>query len=118
MSVDVAPPSYLTVQPWERGRSLGIDSETFRCLARTSLAIIEGISGHFMGIYRAECGCCLDIFSAHQLFTIRIDSEAKQLALFLSDLDSTTPPLCIFSGSNAPDGWRELGRTARKEILQ
>jgi hypothetical protein len=111
-------PGYLDVSRTERGSSLGIDSETYRLLAATSLGVIEG-TGSFMAVFalRDGSGCGLDIFGADRFLAIEIDHLGVKLHLFASDLDAAETP-CILSIANSPDGWRELGVIARTEITK
>jgi hypothetical protein len=116
-AADMLPPVYLDVSEGETGRSFGLDFQTYRLLARTSLSVIQNVPNHFMGIYRAGECVSLDIWGTAALLTICIDSGANRLELFLcDDLDSPQEPVCILSTDNSLSGWRTLGQLARAEM--
>jgi hypothetical protein len=81
-------------------------------LCATALAVIEGVPDCFMGIYRlpGEAGCALDIWTSDRCLTVQINSQTKQLGLFLySDLDSPLERMCILSVNSSGEEWRRLG---------
>jgi hypothetical protein len=107
-------PAYLPVDPYDRGSSLGISFEDYRCLARTALSMPRDT----MGIYKLGSEtCALDIYHGNRCLTIQVNSRLGHLCLLLSaDLDSTDDPLCILSVGNSEDDWKRLGQIARKQI--
>jgi hypothetical protein len=116
MSVETLPPNYLSLSPWERGTSLNISFQTYRWLAVNALAITRD-NPSFMGIYVTESGCCLDIFASTKCLTIKIDSRAQSLCLFLAEnLDSPEVPTCILSIENSNAGWSQLTETAKFQL--
>ena len=109
-------PEYFTPPPQERGDSLGLDFETYRRLARTSLAIIKD-RPLMMGLYRLEDGCGLDIFGKINCLTIVIDSAQDQLALFTCGMDAPFgSAVCLLSADTSEKSWRKLLRIAQREI--
>ena len=112
MSVGTLPPAYLTLEPCERGTSLGISFEDFRHLARTALAITKDIPGSFMAVYRTEGGCILDLLLRHHCLSIQVSSRSHEVSLFAAGLDSAEAAVCLFAGSNCPEDWRALQNCA------
>jgi hypothetical protein len=116
MSALQAPPEYLHLKADERGEGLGISWDDYRALARTALKVIKDIP-YEMGIYRWPEGAALDIWSGDRCLTIQINSAAKELSLFRAEMDGAGV-ICLLTVSNSEEDWRELGRIARREILQ
>ena len=112
------PPEYLQLTTAKRGHHLlGIDFETYRHLARTALAITTDLDDLFMGVYRLEQGCALDLFASKDCLTIVIDAAQEQLALWLCPMDApSAQAVCLLQVESSPEGWRQLGARAREEI--
>ena len=110
-------PEYLSISQQERGDSLGIDWESYKRLARTSLAISKE-DRLTMGLYRVDGGAALDIFGKTNCLTILIDSSANELSLFVCPMDSPFgSAVCLLTADNSEEkSWRKLLRLAREEI--
>jgi hypothetical protein len=117
MSVETLPPAYLTLEPRERGTSLGISFQNYRMLARSALTITRELSAT-MGVYRVgSAGCALDIWVKNRCLTIQINSELKCLLLLLfEDLDSGEMPICILSVSDSQEDWKRLQQVAHRAL--
>jgi hypothetical protein len=107
MSAVETLPEYLSLGKNETGTSLNISFECYRYLARTALAITKDMD-RLMAVYRNERGCVLDIFLPGCCLSICIDSQAKALQLWTSDLDSGDPPICLLSVDDSEESWRRL----------
>jgi hypothetical protein len=109
-------PVYLTPCPDEKGPGLGIDFESYKRLAKTSLAIIRD-DRLTMGLYRLQGGCALDIFGETNCLSILIDVSENEVSLFVCPMDAPFgSAVCLLSADNSDDkSWRKLLRLAKSK---
>jgi hypothetical protein len=116
MNHNVLPP-YIDIAPDERGQSLGLSVETFRCLAITALSITGAYKAgpSTMAIFKKSGSVWLHIFLVDHLLILGIHRD-NTISLFATHLDSTAEPTCLALGDGGKESWHKLCETAKQLI--